>query len=77
MAAMAPELWQIEAAIRNDAWMVVHYADQRTAHRRLCRAQAIQKLGLTVRHAFAVSDNFERLLAALIDGLRPRDERPF
>ena len=74
---MAPELWQLEADLHNDAWMVVYYAPQRTAAMRLRRAQAILKLGLTVRHAFAVSDNFEPLLVALVDGLRPRDERPF
>lgn len=74
---MAPELWQLESAIRNDAWMVLHYGDQRTPARRLRRAQAILKLGLTIRHAFNVSSDFESLLTAVVDGLRPRNEPPF
>ena len=74
---MAPDLNALAAAIRNDAWMVLHYSPQRTPAMRLRRSQAILKLGLTVRHAFAVSDDFEPLLAAVVDGLKPRDERPF
>lgn len=74
---MAPEPWQLESAIRNDAWMVLHYAPQRTPAMRLRRAQAILKLGLTIREAFNKTDNFEPLLVAIVDGLRPRDERPF
>ncbi len=65
------------AEILNDGWMVRHYSLQRTSVERARRAQAIQKMGLTVRNAFAQSDNFEPLLAAVADGLRPRDERPF
>ena len=74
---MAPETWQLEATIRNAAWMVVHYGDQRTVSRRLRRAQAILLLGLAIRHAFTVSDDFAPLLGAIVDGLKPRDERPF
>jgi hypothetical protein len=65
------------AAILNSAWMVRHYALQRNHAQRLKRAQAIRKLGLEVREAFNSSDDFEPLLAAVVDGLRPRDERPF
>ena len=43
----------------------------------LLRRQAIQKLGLEVRRAFSLSEDFEPLLAAVCDGLRPRDEQPF
>lgn len=41
------------------------------------RQAAIRQLGLTVRHAFTVSDDFEALLAAVVDGGRPRDDPPF
>jgi hypothetical protein len=59
-------------AIRNDAWMVRYYA-----RNRMRRAQAIAKLGATLRHAFTESDDFETLLAAVLDGLRPQDTHPF
>jgi hypothetical protein len=66
------------AAIRNDGWMVRYYVrGGRTSIGRMQREQAIQKLGLTVRAAFASSDDFEALLAAIVDGLRPRDDQPF
>jgi len=61
-------------AIRNACFMVRHYP--RPAQRAR-RAQAILRLGLTVRAAFNSTDDFEPLLAALLDGLRPNDERPF
>lgn len=74
---MAPDTTRQVAEILNAAWMVRHYALQRTAAMRLRRAQAVQRLGLAVREAFNTSDDFEALLAAVVDGLRPRDERPF
>jgi hypothetical protein len=64
------------AAILNDWWMVRHYGLARNPAMRLQRAQAILKLGLTVRHAFNSSDDFEVLLAAVIQGGSPRDDRP-
>lgn len=70
------ETLQFESSIRNDAWMVRHYAPQRTPAMRLRRAQAIQKLGLTVRYAFNRSEDFERLLVAIVDGLRPTESTP-
>jgi hypothetical protein len=73
---MAPDLPALESAISNDCWMVRHYAPARTPTMRLQRQQAILKLGLTVREAFARSDDFERLLVALVDGLRPRESSP-
>jgi hypothetical protein len=73
---MAPDLPQLEASIRNAAWQVRHYADQRTESRRLRRAQAILQLGMIVRHAFSVSDDFESLITAVVEGLCPRDDRP-
>lgn len=71
---MAPDTAQIVAAILNSAWMVRHY---RGARNRLKRSQAILHLGLTVRHGFSVSDDFEALLTAVLDGLRPDREDPF
>jgi hypothetical protein len=65
------------AAILNDAWMVRNYGLERNESQRLRRAQAILKLGLTVREAFSSTDDFEPLLAAICDGLRPRESKPF
>lgn len=74
---MAPDTASRVAALLNAGWMVRNHALQRTAHDRLRRAQAIVRLGLEVREAFAQSDDFEALLGAVVDGLRPRDEKPF
>ena len=66
------------AAILNAAWMVRHYArGGRGALHSAQRAQAIQFLGETVREAFNKSNDFEALLAAVVDGLRPKDDPPF
>lgn len=66
------------AAILNAGWMVRHYArGARLSIQRTQRQQAIQKLGLLVRAAFTESDDFEPLLAAVVDGLRPGDSQPF
>ena len=66
------------AAILNAAWMVRHYArGGRSAIQRAERQYAIKHLGLVVRDAFSFSDDFEPLLAAVADGLRPKDEQPF
>jgi hypothetical protein len=57
-------------AIYNDCWMVRHYQarnDQKLA-------QAIDKLGRTVRYVFAQSEDFHDLLQALSDGLSDRDD---
>jgi hypothetical protein len=66
------------AAILNAAWMVRHYArGGRTSIQRTQRDQAIVLLGLKVREAFNSSEDFETLLAAVVDGLRPQDSQPF
>lgn len=66
------------AAILNAAWMVRHYArGGRTFIHRTERTAAIHQLGLTCREAFNRSEDFEPLLAAICDGLRPRDDQPF
>lgn len=61
------------AEIRNAAWLVRYYTRNRVR-----RAQAITKLGIAVRHALESSSDYESILAAVLDGLRPKDEeRPF
>ncbi len=67
----AVERWCAE--IRNGAYMV--RAARRPAQR-LQRAQAIIRLGATVRAAFAACADHEKLLAAIVEGLRPDDYRP-
>lgn len=76
---MAPEPSRHVALILNHAWMVRHYFLQRTPVMRAQRAAAIIALGHAVRVAFneCREENFESLLAAVCDGLRPRDEQPF
>ena len=65
------------AAILNAAWLVRHYGLQRNASQRLRRTQAIIRLGLEIREAFSSSEDFEPLLAAIVDGLRPKESQPF
>lgn len=66
------------AAILNAWWMVRHYErGGRLTIQRLQRQQAIFKLGLTVREAFNACDDFEPLLAAMIEGARPKDGPAF
>lgn len=62
------------ASILNAGWMVRHYA---RGTRSLERKQAIQRMGLTIREAFNRSEDFEPLLIAVVDGLRPKDDPPF
>ena len=71
---MTPDTTGLVAGILNSAWMVRHYARRRVDLR---RTQAIQHLGLVVRDAFNSSDDFEALLSAVVDGLRPKDDPPF
>lgn len=64
-------------SIYNAGWFVRRYGPQpRTSHERLARKQAILRLGLVVREAFAKSDNFEVLLLALFDCLNHKDHPP-
>jgi hypothetical protein len=77
---MAPDTGHLVASILNAGWMVRHYArGARHTQSRIAvqRAQAIHQLGLIVRDAFSRSDDFEPLLAAVADSLRPKDEQPF
>lgn len=74
---MGPDSSALVAAILNAAWMVRYYSGQRGSQGRLRRAQAIAKLGVVVRDALEKSDDFEALLGAVVDGLRPQETRPF
>jgi len=75
---MAPETAQYVAAILNASWMVRHYArGGRNGIQKQERSQAIQILGLEVRRAFDSSEDFEALLTAVVDGLRPKNDPPF
>lgn len=72
---MAPKTPELVAQILNSAWLVRHYA--RGTRTSLVRQQAIQRLGMTVQYAFSISQDYETLLAAVVDGLRPEDRPPF
>jgi hypothetical protein len=75
---MGPDTPRHVAAILNAAWMVRHYArGGRTTIQRPERTQAIEHLAITLRDALNSSSDFEPLLAAVVDGLRPKDEPPF
>lgn len=75
---MGPDKSQDIAQILNAAWWVRHYQrGGRADFVAVQRAQAIQRLGLVVRDAFSRSDEFEALLGAIVDGLRPNDRPPF
>lgn len=63
---------ELVSLILNASWMVRHYS-RSTA----MRSQAILKLGHTLRYALAKSEDFEPLIAAILDGLRPAERRPF
>ena len=68
---------KLVTAILNDARLLREYAPGRTPAQRLRRSQAILKLGLTVKEAFNNCDDYESLLVAVADGLRPRNDPPF
>ena len=64
---------QLAAEIRHAAWMVRHY---RRSAQRVQRAAAIRELGLVVRKVFNQSEDFEHLLNAIVEGLKPQDYEP-
>lgn len=67
---------RLVAGIYNAAWMVRHYArGGRSSIQQEQRADAIHKLGLAVRDAFAESEDFEALLTAVVDGLSQKEQR--
>lgn len=76
----SPEEEALASEIRNAGYFVRHYwrgGRGTTSRQAALRAQAIHRMGLAVREAFNKSDNFEQLLSAVADGLRPRDDQPF
>jgi hypothetical protein len=75
---MAPDTGMWVAQILNDAYMVRHYVrGGRNGIGKLHREQAVQKLGLTIREAFVSTNDYDSLLAAILDGLRPVERMPF
>lgn len=77
---MGPDTARLTAAILNAAWMVRHYARGarlRSTTQAELRDEAIKHLGVTVRDAFNSSTDYEALLTAVCDGLRPDNEQPF
>lgn len=75
---MAPDTSGLVATILNCAWMVRHHArGGRSSISRQQRSEAIRTMGIAVREAFSASEDFEALLAAVVDGLRPKDDQPF
>lgn len=78
---MGPDVTRLTAAILNAAWMVRHRArggrQSAGSPLRIERDKAIKQLGMVCRDAFNSSDDFEPLLAAICDGLKPHDEQPF
>lgn len=67
------------SALYNCCWWVRHFErGNRLESVAIRRKQAIQKLGLTCREIFKHTDDhdFEPVLTALVDGLRPRDDNP-
>jgi hypothetical protein len=75
---MAPDTGMLVASILNCGYMVRHYArGGRSLIQRQERTRAIRELGVAVRDAFNSSDDYEALLAAVADALRPREEPPF
>lgn len=76
--SLSPDTASLVAAILNAGYMVRHYArGGRTAIQRRERQEAIRRMGLAVRDAFNQSEDFESLLAAVADGVRPQDDAPF
>lgn len=73
-----PDTARLVSQILNAAWLVRHYRrGARSSIYRQERQRAIDALGVIVRDAFNMSSDYEALLAAVVDGLRPRDEPPF
>lgn len=78
---MGPDTAGLVASILNAAWMVRHQVRggrfSRDSVLHDLRQESIKTLGVAVRDAFNASEDYEPLLAAICDGLRPRDEQPF
>lgn len=71
----APDPALLVSEILNACWMVRHYArGGQSSIQRDKRQQAVEQLGLVCRKAFAVTNDFEPILTAIVDGLTP--EKP-
>lgn len=72
-----PDKSEIISSILNAAWMVRHYQRAYSIYSlRIYRKQAILRLGITVREAFNLCDDYEALLKAIVDGLNPSEPPP-
>lgn len=69
---MRRDVGDLVSTIYNDCYMVRHYE-----RNKLRRHQAIQKLGATLQFAFSQTDEYEPLIQALLEGLRPIDRPKF
>lgn len=74
---MGPDTGELVSAILNAGWMVRHYSRGRSGLGKMRRDQAIIAMGEAVRNAFSTSTDYESLLAAIADALRPKEEPPF
>lgn len=75
---MAPDTGHHVTAIYNACYLVRHYArGGRSTLQREQRTEAIRRLALALREALEKSNDPEPILAAVVDGLRPRNEPPF
>lgn len=70
---MGPDPADLVSSIYNACWWLRNSRGKRNAQRQ----QAILAVGLAVRSAFQQTEDFEPLLAALLDGLSPRDDSRF
>jgi len=71
-AVMNPDPANLISEILNTAYMVRYYKrGSRTTIGRLQRDQAVLKLALIAREALNTSDQFEPILEAIVEGLRP------
>jgi hypothetical protein len=67
------DVQQFCAEIRNAAFLVRHYRRPRDRER---RAEAIRSLGEVCRMAFNSTEDYEALLVAIVDALKPQDYEP-
>lgn len=75
---MGPDTAELLGRIANACWWVRYHT--RNARRKWQtdkqRLEAIAQLALILAHGLAVTTDYEAILAALVEGLRPRDVDP-
>ena len=75
---MVPDTGLLVAEILNAAYMVRHHRrGSRLFVEAEHRREAIAQLGLILKKALNQSDDYEPILAAVVDGLRPNDTPSF